>query len=156
MSFARDTATTLALLKIVEGVKLKAYRDTGGVPTIGIGTTKYPNGHAVRIGDSCTAAQAVEYCTHDLVTIRFPALEHLVKVPLNGNEEAALTSFIYNVGVSQFEESTLLKKLNAGRPKAEVAHEFSRWTVDNGRLVAGLVKRRAAESYLFLKPVKKV
>lgn len=75
-----------------------------------------------------------------------------VRVPLNANERTALLSFVYNVGSANFRASTLLRRLNAGdRPGA--AREFDRWVLAGGRVLPGLVRRRAAERRLFLTPV---
>lgn len=60
---------------------------------------------------------------------------------------AALASFVYNVGEGQFSRSTLLRKLNAGDAR-EACAELSRWVYAGGRVLTGLVKRRAAEREL--------
>ena len=89
-----------------------------------------------------------------------------VKVPLTDNQKAALVVFVYNVGQGNFASSTLLKKLNQ-RQYGSVPSEIRRWNkvkrVVNGKVVrdkngkivydiaGGLVKRRAAESALWLK-----
>lgn len=136
-----------------EGLRLKAYPDpgTGGVPwTIGIGTTVYPDGRSVRPGHTCTAAQALDWLKHE-VSVRYtPAVLKLVTVPLAEHELSALVSFAYNVGNGNLAASTLLKLLNSGAPKAEVAKQFGRWTRAAGKEMPGLVKRRAAEANLFL------
>ena len=56
----------IELIKSFEGTKLKAYKCSAGIPTIGIGTTRYPNGNQVKIGDTCTLEQAETYLKHDL------------------------------------------------------------------------------------------
>lgn len=75
----------------------------------------------------------------------------LVKVQVNKNEGAALLLFAYNLGVGNLNASTLLKKLNEG-DRVGAAGQFERWVNANGKKLAGLVKRRAAEKELFLTP----
>ncbi len=76
----------------------------------------------------------------------------VVAVELNDNQFGALTSFAFNLGVGNLSSSTLLKKLNL-RDYAGAADEFPRWVRAGGVVLPGLVKRRAAERDLFLKPV---
>ena len=56
----------LQLIKISEGLKLKAYLCPANVPTIGYGTIRYPNGEKVKLGDTCTPEQAETYLKHDV------------------------------------------------------------------------------------------
>lgn len=83
---------------------------------------------------------------------RAEQLEHdiarLVKVPLLVDQDAALVSFVWNVGIPKFTTSTLLRKLNAEDPAA--ADEFKRWVYARGRVVPDLVTRRAVERSVFL------
>lgn len=74
-----------------------------------------------------------------------------VRVPLNPNQRAALTSFIYNVGEGAFENSTLLRRLNQG-DYGGAASEFDRWVHASGQRLPGLVQRRDAEEELFRTP----
>ena len=83
-----------------------------------------------------------------------PKIKALVKVPINQNQLDSLTSFVYNVGIGAFRSSTLLRLLNSGAPKSEVAAQFDRWnkgTVRGQKVVLpGLVRRRSEEKALFL------
>lgn len=131
----------LALIESFEGCKLKAYKDTGGVWTIGVGhTPAFP-------GQTITQAQADTLLHADLKSAE-ATVERLVKVPLTDNQFAALVSFVFNLGSGQFKSSTLLRKLNAG-DYAGAKAEFPRWNKDNGKEVAGLTRRRWAEAALF-------
>ena len=73
-----------------------------------------------------------------------------VLVPLNDNQLAACTSLAYNIGLAAFRGSTLLRKLNDGDYQG-AADQFPVWNKAGGRVVQGLVNRRAAERDLFLK-----
>ncbi len=84
------------------------------------------------------------------------AVSSLVKVPLNDNQFDCMADFVYNAGVAGFQGSTLLKKLNQGKYDA-VPALLSAWvyTTIGGKKVrsAGLVKRRADEALLFMRPM---
>jgi lysozyme len=134
----------VALVKHFEGVRLRAYRDPVGILTIGYGHT----GADVHSGLVISLEQAEEILRFDLR--RFErGVTGLVKVPLNDNQFAALVSFAFNLGVGALGRSTLLKKLNAGDYKGAYL-EFGKWTRAGGRVLPGLVRRRAAEAQLFL------
>lgn len=141
----------LDLIKQWEGCVLKPYLDSVKIPTIGIGTIKYPNGTKVTMKDPpITMAQAEEYLMNHLVG-NCLAVEAAVKVTLNDNEFGALVSFVYNLGIGALLSSTLLKKLNAGN-HVGAAEEFLKWDHAGGKRLPGLTKRRQAERSLFLHP----
>ncbi|MEB2870302.1 lysozyme [Pseudomonas rhizosphaerae] len=136
----------IALIKSAEGLRLKAYPDpgTGGLPwTIGYGSTSGVTRNMV-----ITEAQAEQMLAEDLV--RFERIvERALCVPVNQGQFDALVSFTYNVGEGNFTKSTLLRKLNAG-DTAGAAEQFSRWVHAGGKVLPGLVTRRAAERAIFL------
>jgi lysozyme len=136
----------LALVKQFEGCRLVAYQDIVGVWTIGYGHTQ-----GVYQGMTITQAQAdqwlgVEYSQFEA------KVKALVKVPVTQNQLGALTCFAYNVGIGNLSSSTLLKLLNSGANAQTVAAQFARWNQAGGKVLAGLVARRAAEANLFLTP----
>jgi GH24 family phage-related lysozyme (muramidase) len=139
----------IALIKQYEGLKLTAYQDTGGVWTIGYGTTSI-NGVPVYEGQTITEAQAEEYLTSYLQTTAAPSINSKTKAPITQSMYDALCCFTYNLGSGNFSKSTLLKELNAGK-YLDAATLFSDWTKDNGVVQSGLVKRRVSEKDLFLK-----
>lgn len=73
----------------------------------------------------------------------------LTKVPVNENQQAALTSFCFNVGLGNYRSSTLRMKLNRG-DYAEAGEQFQKWNKAGGRILRGLTRRRLAERQLFL------
>ena len=75
-------------------------------------------------------------------------VKRLVKVPLTQWQYDALVSFTYNAGAGALAKSTLLKKVNAKNWDA-AALEFHKWCKSNGKVLAGLVRRRASEALLF-------
>ena len=133
---------------------LRAYLDPVGIPTVGYGSTyNYDAKRKVRLGDSITQEKAVEWLRKETKSI-VPKIKALIKVPINQNQLDSLTSFVYNVGIGAFQSSTLLRLLNSGAPKEEVAAQFDRWnkgTVRGEKVVLpGLVRRRKEEKALFL------
>lgn len=134
----------VALVREFEGCRLDAYRCPAGIPTIGYGAT----GPDIRMGMKWTQEEADERLAEDLA--RFAeGVERLVLVDLTDNQFAALVSFAYNVGLGALAGSTLLRKLNADDFQG-AADQFARWNKGGGRVLPGLVRRRAAERDLFL------
>lgn len=140
----------IARIKRHELLRLKAYLCPAGVPTIGWGSTK-----GVAMGMTITEQQADARLVQDLATAESAIHKH-VKVPLTQNQFDALASFVFNVGVKNFQGSTLLKKLNEGK-YAAAAEQFQFWRnardPKTGKLgvLPGLVKRRAEEREVFLR-----
>ena len=141
------------LIKFWEGLPgshepaLTAYRDTGGVWTIGWGHTK-----GVKAGDTCTIEQAEQWLIEDTMQAE-KAIIAYVKVPLNDNQYAALMSFVFNVGDGAFMRSTLLRYLNE-KNYISAGDQFNNWVYDNGRKIQGLINRRQAEKDLWNTPLK--
>lgn len=139
----------LELVKKYEGCRLKAYADPIGIPTIGWGTIRYPNGQKVKLGDVITQAQADEYLMHELNIKGQQIAKHFHNVFLNQNQIDAILSFTYNVGVGALGKSTLLKKIKANQNDPSIELEFMRWNKAGGKILPGLVKRRQAEADLY-------
>lgn len=138
----------LQFLKDGEGFRKEAYKDTGGVWTIGYGTIKWL-GKPVEQGMTMTEKEAELALQADLAWAQ-TAVNKLVKAPLSQNMFDALVSFVYNIGENAFMKSTLLRKLNA-RDYKGAAQEFLRWKFDNGKEIQGLLNRRIKEKALFEK-----
>lgn len=138
----------LEKLKQWEGLKTKAYKDAGGVWTIGYGHTAMAGEPKPRAGMVITPAEAESILLKDLVQYE-AAIENNVKVKLTDNQFAALVSFVYNIPLASFKKSKLLKKLNAGNYDA-VPTELMKWTKAGGKKIQGLVNRRRAEGYLWM------
>ena len=138
----------LTLIKYFEGCSLKAYPDPGsadGKPwTIGYGHT----GKEVTKGLAWTQAQADAALAGDVA--RFACdVEKLIKVSVTQSQFDALVSFAYNIGVGALASSTLLRLLNAGDYDG-ASKQLALWNKNNGKVMRGLTRRRAAETALFL------
>jgi lysozyme len=133
-----------------EGVRLEAYLDVVGVPTIGVGCTYYPTGAKVKISDKITKQECDTLFTK--VAKEFEdAVNRNVNVPLTQNQFNALVSFSFNVGTGAFLKSTLLKKINARAPLIDIQIEFNKWVKGGGRTLKVLVGRRMREFKLYSK-----
>lgn len=133
----------IALIKEYEGLRLGAYLCSAGVLTIGYGHTG-----GVKEGDLITEQKAEQLLQDDLKKFENGVLR-LVRVPLTQNQFDALVSFAFNLGVGNLGKSTLLKMLN-DRDYKGAASQFIRWNKAAGKELAGLTRRRIAESELFL------
>jgi lysozyme len=133
----------LALLKAWEGGRLTAYQDGGGIWTIGYGHVG-PDVHE-RL---TLSLREIDALLEKDVAKAEAAVDRLVDVPLTAGQHDALTCFVFNVGGRAFEDSTLLRLLNAGDYDA-VPGQLLRWVKDNGRDVPGLVNRRKGECLLW-------
>lgn len=144
----KPSEKAIKLIKEVEGLKLKAYQDYGGVWTIGWGHTRTARPNMV-----ITKEEAEELLRDDLERVAL-IINQLVRVPLNQNQFDALTSFVFNVGALNFRKSTLLLLLNQGKYEA-ASNELLKWTKakdsKTGQYVElkGLVRRRKKEKELF-------
>lgn len=123
------------------------YYCPANVLTIGYGCTE-----GIRVGEVWTKQQAQDRFRSELAKHE-SAVNRLATVDLNQNQFDALVSFSYNCGSAALGGSTLLKKLNAGDFDG-AARQFPAWNKGGGKVLAGLVRRRAAEAALFRKPAE--
>lgn len=160
----KTSAFGRAFIQAFENCKLIAYPDpgTGGPPwTIGWGATGYvtrDNGQRVKIGPGmrCTQREADRWFNEHIAQFERD-VNSLVKVPVTQGMFDALVSFAYNCGSDidadtipeGLGDSTLLKLLNR-RDYQGAADEFPKWNRSGGRVLGGLVRRRAQERSTFL------
>ncbi len=142
LSARRINADGIALIKDYEGLHLTPYLCPAKIWTIGYGHTR-----TVHSGMQVTPDQADQMLDDDLRLIE-RAVQRAVQVPLNDNQFAALVSFAFNVGINNFQNSTLLKLLNRGWYE-QVPAQLTRWNRANGEVMGGLSRRRAAEAQLW-------
>jgi lysozyme len=65
------------------------------------------------------------------------------------NQYDALVSFAYNVGLTNFKNSTLLKRINANPKDPDITNQFMKWIRAGGRVIRGLITRRRVEAQLY-------
>lgn len=142
----------LAIIKKWEGLELTAYPDpaTKGEPyTIGYGHTSLAGPPKVTRGMKITSAQASDILKDDLGKFEVTVSKLLKRTPTQSQFDA-MVSLTYNIGGKNFQNSTVLRKFNAGDiPGA--ADAFMLFVKANGKTMQGLVNRRSDERALFLK-----
>lgn len=137
----RTSNKGIELIKSLEGLKLKAYKCSASVPTIGYGHTK-----GVKMGDTCTAQQAEQWLREDL-SVSEDAVNNL---GLEQHEFDAVVSLVFNIGIGAFAKSAIRKLIVAKAAKKDIAAQFAEWKFAGGKANKGLVNRRAKEAALFL------
>ena len=137
------------LIKEFEGLRLKPYLCSAGVPTIGYGNTFYENGTKVKLTDAPITKERAETLFKALADMFAGRVLPLIKKPVTQNQFNALVSFAYNVGVTSLAKSTLLKLINNNPNDANIAKEFLKWNKAGGKVVNGLTNRRIKESVLY-------
>ena len=142
------TQKAINLIKESEGCRLKAYKCSAGVDTIGYGNTFYPDGTKVKIGDTITQQRAEELLLFILEGF-LSGINKVVKVKLNDNQIGAIVCFVYNIGIGNFTKSTLLKKLNQNPNDPTIKDEFMKWNKVNKVVLKGLEVRRSKEALLY-------
>lgn len=146
------SAKAIDLIHSFESLKLNSYRDPGsrnGLPiTNGWGTTVDENGEPIPLGAVWTREKADRLFARDLAKFSQKVAALLGSAPTTQNQFDALVSFAYNVGTGALADSTLLRKHKAG-DFAGAKAEFARWNKNDGKVLNGLTKRRAAEAGLY-------
>lgn len=144
----------LRLIKSFEGYHRRlpngdcvAYLCPAGVWTIGHGCTE-----GVKEGMSWTEAEA-EAALHREIAKFEAGVTRLVTAEINQNQYDALVSFAYNCGLGALEKSKILKLTNAGK-FSEAAASFAAWNKGGGKVLPGLVQRRAREASVYMKPTE--
>lgn len=136
------SAAGLVGIAAFETFRPVAYDDGVGVQTIGYGTTK-----GVKKGDRITPERAMAVLYADASEYG-RAIARCTTAEVTQGQYDALVSFTYNVGPTAYCRSLLAQKLNAGDCHGAAA-EFPRWNKAGGRVLRGLVKRRAGERAMF-------
>lgn len=128
----------LALIKRYEGCRLKAYKCPAGVWTVGYGHTK-----GVTFAMTITQAQADQFLQDDIAPIESQLND--LQINFRQGQFDALVSFIFNLGIGNFNKSTLKKRIITGAEDSVIVSEFKRWNKAGGKVLPGLVARREAE-----------
>jgi lysozyme len=139
----------LALIKKFEGFRANPYLCSAGIPTIGYGSTYYENGVRVKLSDSPISEEWAEELLKKNVVHYDVAVNSLTRDDITQNQYDALVSFAYNVGVTNFKNSTLLKRVNANPKDPNITNQFMKWIRAGGRVIKGLILRRREEAQLY-------
>lgn len=136
------------LIQGFEGLKLSAYKDSVGIPTIGYGNITYENGTKVKMGDKITQERAGQLFQHFADSFA-SKVAGLIKKEVKQNQFNAMVSLAYNIGIGAFSKSTLLKKVNINPNDPTIKDEFAKWKLAGGKVIQGLVNRRKKEAELY-------
>ena len=132
----------LALIKKFEGCRLKAYRCSANVLTIGYGHTG-----GVKEDDTISQPEADELLENDIAKFEEYVSDNVI-VELKLYQFDALVAWTFNLGVGNLRNSTMLKKLNEADYDS-IPFEMRRWNKAGGKTLDGLIRRRKAEGLLF-------
>ena len=144
------TKEGIDLIHDFESCRLEAYLCPANKWTIGWGNTYYADGSKVKEGDKITQEQA-NRLFEIILNNKIAQVKKLVPPTLNDNQFSALISFVYNLGIGNFRESTLLKRVIADKDDPDISYQFSRWINKGTSFETGLRRRRKAEAELYFK-----
>jgi len=136
----------LDFIKQWEGFRPAPYNDGAGYMTIGYG-------HRIQPGEkftTITEGEALQILAEDSAWAQ-AAVSAYVKVPLTQSMFDALVSLVFNWGSGNFLSSTHLQKLNAGDYYGAADRIKAHPITAGGKVMQGLINRRAAEYELFLR-----
>lgn len=146
-----SSAVSLAadLCRRFEGFSAKPYLCPAGVWTIGYGTTAKPDETRVKEHDEPITKELAQEWLEDTLARRYLPGALIASPNLSRNPErlAAITDFSYNLGVAAYRASTLRRRVNEEDWEG-ARFELGRWVRGGGRILPGLIKRRAAEAEL--------
>lgn len=132
-------AIATILISDLEGVRYEPYLDVAGITTVCYGHT----GPDIIQGKRYTPEECKKMLDRDLLPFS-KSVERSVKVPATEYQKAALISFSYNVGSRAFENSSLLRNLNAGN-YSQACEGLKVWIYAGKKKWKGLMNRRAVE-----------
>lgn len=140
----------VTLCRMFEGFSATPYLCPAGYWTIGYGTVYKPDGarvteHETPITEQLARQWLIQELERNYMVGTLKASPSLIAFP---RILGALTDFSYNLGVPRYRGSTLRKRIQEQDWDGAV-YELNRWTRGGGRVLKGLVRRRAAESQYF-------
>ena len=140
----------IKLIKHHEGVRNKPYKCPAGLWTVGVG-------HLIGDGKTLPASWNKTFTNEEIDGIlaadlkRFELGVHkmLPNVPLKQCEFDSLVSWCFNLGLGQFQRSTLRQALLRGDKEAAM-ESLVKYCRAGGKILKGLQNRRLDERKLFL------
>lgn len=132
-----------------EGLILHPYKDSVGIPTVGIGNTYYEDGNRVKMTDPAISKDRAVNLFKIVLRNYETAVWSVTRDDINQNQFNALVSLCYNIGVAAFKGSTLLKRVNANPNDLLIKDAFLMWRNAGGKPI--LLARRRRESGLYFK-----
>ena len=143
------SANGFKLLGELEGIVLRPYRDSVGIPTIGIGSTYYEDGTKVKMSDKAITKERAIQLAKNVVKSFEAQVNKSILPTMVQNQFDAMVLLCYNIGESGFARSSVVRNFKAGNIQ-KAADSFLLWNKAGGKVVRGLVNRRNIERTLFL------
>ena len=154
------SAKALKMIAHHEGTRYKPYRCPAALWTVGVGHVLYPEQGKLPMAERLTyelkKADARVWSKDEVNALLEYDLTRFVRGvsryctnPFTQGQLDALVSFSFNVGLGTLQRSTLRQKFNRG-DLAGAANEFMKYIKGGGKVLKGLVNRRADERLLFL------
>ena len=137
------------LLAELEVVVLNPYKDSVGIPTIGIGSTYYEDGTKVTMKDKAITKERAIQLAKNVVKSFEARVNKSILLPMTQNQFDAMVLLCYNIGESSFARSSVVRNFNAGNLQ-KAADSFLLWNKAGGKVSKGLTNRRQKERNLFL------
>ena len=139
----------LEIIKHFEGFSSDPYLCPADVATIGYGATYGFDHKRITMDHRPISLEEGEALLAQELRSVERSVRRLVRVALTQNQFDALVSFTFNLGSGRLQSSTLRSKLNRGDYEG-ASDELPKWRKAGGKVLLGLVKRRAVERKLFL------
>lgn len=130
-----------------EGIVLKPYKCSAGVPTIGIGSTYYEDGSKVKMTDKPITKERAEQLFVNVLKHYEMCIYTSTRDDINQNQFDALVSLCFNIGTHAFKKSTVLKRVNANPYDTNIEPAFLMWKNAGGKPI--LLNRRKREYQLY-------
>lgn len=130
-----------------EGLILKPYLDSVGIPTIGIGNTYYEDGTRVKMTDKPITRERAINLFKNVLQHYETTVWSVTRDDINQNQFDALVSLCYNIGVGGFKGSTVVKRVNKNPNDSTIKEAFEMWKNAGGKPI--LLNRRRRETKLY-------
>ena len=137
------------ILGELEGIVLRPYKDSVGIPTIGIGSTYYEDGTKVKMTDKAITKERAIQLAKNVVKSFEQQVNKSILLPMTQNQFDAMVLLCYNIGKSGFARSSVVRHFNEGNLQ-KAADSFLLWNKAGGKELRGLTNRRKKERELFL------
>lgn len=149
MEIKKTSKVGLDFIAQEEGLRLKPYKCSAGVPTIGIGSTYYEDGSKVKMTDAPITKERA-YVLFENVLKHFEMCVYTcTRDDINQNQFDALVSLAFNIGTNALKKSTLIKRVNKDPKGSDIEGAFLMWKNAGGKPI--LLNRRKREYALYIK-----
>lgn len=149
MEIKKTSKVGLDFIAQEEGLRLKPYKCSAGVPTIGIGSTYYEDGTKVKMTDAPITKERAYTLFENVLKHYEMCVYTCTRDDINQNQFDALVSLAFNIGTNALKKSTLIKRVNKNPKGSDIEGAFLMWKNAGGKPV--LLNRRKREYALYIK-----